>query len=96
MSITDETRRQSYGTVLPITAVRKRIIITILNECGQLTAREIAIELLRRGIAPSEERNFTSPRLTELRADGKVYEAGKKVCQITGRLVTVWTAHKEV
>lgn len=37
-----------------------------------MTAREIALELFKRGVTPNPERNHTAPRLTELREAGKV------------------------
>ena len=66
------------------------MILDILENHGELTAQEIATELHRRGYIPSDERNFTAPRLTELRKDGKVTPVGKKICDKTGRTVTVW------
>jgi len=97
MKITNETRRESYDAVLPQTAARRRVILEILqqNEKG-LTAREISRELFRRGLAPSEERNFAAPRLTELEQSGLVRGIGKRVCGMTGRNVTVWAAVGEV
>lgn len=68
----------------------KKMILDILHISGELTAQELATELYKRGYIPSDERNFTSPRLTELRKDGKVQPVGKKLCNKTGRKVTVW------
>ena len=31
-----------------------------------MTAKEIAVEMYKKGYIPSDERNFTAPRLTEL------------------------------
>ena len=92
MNITDETRRESYRSVLKTVTARQDIILKILQECGDMTAQEIACELHRRGLTPNGERNFSAPRLTELKKAGKVRTAGKKICCRTGRTVTVWSA----
>lgn len=52
MEITKETRRESYGAAKQDAAARRRVILEILTERGQLTAREVAAELYRRGITP--------------------------------------------
>lgn len=96
MDITKETRRESYGAAKQDAAARRRVILEILTERGQLTAREVAAELHRRGITPSDERNYSAPRLTELKAAGQVEVTGKKICDCTGRSVAVWAVTKEV
>ena len=90
MDIPKETRLESYGQITPIVEIRKKMIIETLHTHGELTAQELATELYKRGYIPSDERNFTAPRLTELRKDGKVTPVGKKLCDKTGRTVTVW------
>jgi len=95
MSITEETRRQSYQAVLLTLTERQENVLRILKQCGGMTAQEIAAELHRRGITPSDERNFAAPRLTELAAIGLVWTAGKKICGKTGRKVAVWSAVRE-
>jgi predicted ArsR family transcriptional regulator len=96
MNIPKETRRESYDAAIQEAATRRRVILEILTERGQLTAREVAAELHRRGITPSGERNFAAPRLTELKEAGKIEASGKKICDLTGRSVAVWTVKKEV
>ena len=93
---TQETRRESYEIIKPDAAARRRVILEILaeNENG-MTAREIAGELHRRGITPTNERNYAAPRLTELYQAGKVKTSGKKPCPQSGRNVAVWTAFKQ-
>ncbi|MDR1565109.1 MAG: DNA gyrase [Oscillospiraceae bacterium] len=95
MSITEENRRESYQAILPTLTERQKNVLQILQECGDLTAQETADELHRRGITPTDERNFAAPRLTELADTGLVAAVGKKICNKTGRKVTVWTAAKE-
>lgn len=90
MSITKETRRESFYAILPTLTQRQRTVLQILRECGDLTAQEIASELFRRRITPTDERNFAAPRLTELCDMGAVKAFGKKKCAKTGRNVTVW------
>lgn len=96
MDIPKETRRESYGAAMQDAAARRHIILEILTENGGMTAREVAAELHRRGITPSNERNFAAPRLTELKAAGKIEVTGKKICDYTGRSVAVWVVKKEV
>jgi len=92
MDIPKETRLESYEQISLFAELRKKIILEILHDFGELTAQEIATKLYKRGYTPSDERNFTAPRLTELRKDGKVTPVGKKHCAKTGRKVTVWAA----
>ena len=97
MNIPKETRRESYNAVMQDAAARRRVILEILTEhSGGMTAREVAAELHRRGITMSIERNFAAPRLTELKEAGKTEASGKKICDYTGRSVTIWAAKKEV
>ena len=91
-NITKETRRESYHAVLPTLTERQKTVLQILNDCGDMTAQEIATELWRRGITPTDERNFSAPRLTELSDKGLVKAVGKKICGKTGKKVTVWSA----
>ena len=95
MDISQETRRESYEAVKQDAAARRRVILDILTENGGMTAREVSAELHRRGITPTDERNYAAPRLTELCKAGKVTTTGKKICPQTGRNVAVWTVRKE-
>ena len=93
--ITDTTRRESCEAAKQDTAARRRVILEILTEHGGMTAREVAGELHRRGITPTDERNFAAPRLTELKEAGKIHAVGKKICAHSGRSVAVWAVRKE-
>ena len=95
-NITKETRRESYNAVLPTLTVRQKTVLQILKDCGDMTAQEIAAELKQRGITPTDERNFSAPRLTELADMGLVRTVGKKICGKTGKNVSVWSATVEV
>ncbi|HZJ77705.1 MAG TPA: DNA gyrase [Clostridia bacterium] len=91
-AITKETRRESYYTVLTTLTERHKAVLTILKECGDMTAQDIATELYSRGITSTDERNFAAPRLTELADKGLVQAVGKKICSKTGRKVSIWSA----
>lgn len=90
VDIPKETRLESFEQISLVADIRKRVIIDVLIEYGELTAQELATVLYKRGFIPSDERNFTAPRLTELRKAGEVKPADKKFCAKTGRKVTVW------
>jgi repressor of nif and glnA expression len=95
MTITDETRCESYAAVNEDAAARRRVILTILAESAEgMTAREVAAELHRCGITPTGERNYSAPRLTELREAGAILTVGKRICAQTGRNVAVWAVRK--
>ena len=94
-NITKETRRESYHAVLPTLTARQETILQILKDCGDMTAQEIATELHRRGITPTDERNFSAPRLTELADMGLVLAVKKKICEKTGKRVSVWSVVME-
>ena len=93
--ITETTRRDSFNAATQDAATRRRVILEILTEHGGMTAREVSAELHRRGITPSDERNYAAPRLTELYKDGKVICTSKRQCPLTKRYVAVWTVRKE-
>ena len=94
MNIPQETRRESHKAAKQDAAARRRVILEILTERGGMTAREVAGELHRRGITPTDERNFSAPRLTELYKDGKITVTGKRICPQTGRNVAVWAVRR--
>ena len=65
-------------------------IVEILWGGKEMTAKEIAVEMCNRGYIPTSERNFTSPRLTELSQKGIVEPIGKQKCEYTGKTVAVY------
>ena len=65
-------------------------IIECLKETPEMTAKEIAVRMQRKGYIPTSERNFTAPRLTEMAQKGIVEPVGKKVCSYTGKKVAVY------
>jgi hypothetical protein len=92
--VTAKTLREGYGKARPCAAARRRVIIEILAGGGGMTAREVSAELYRLGITPTGERNYSAPRLTELKEAGQIEAVGKKVCSQTGRNVAVWALRK--
>ena len=85
--ITYETRTESYEKV------DKTLRYSQILECldgKEMTAKEIAVEMKNRGYIPSDERNFVSPRITELMYKGIVEPTEKKKCSYTGKTVSVY------
>ena len=91
MKITMETRRMAYDEILETLGPRYRAILEELKESGEATARELALALWQKGQIPTPERNFVHPRLTELMTAGIVEATEKKKCQITGKMVAIYT-----
>lgn len=90
---TFETRQEAHGSV----DKKKRYlqIIECLKECPEMTAKEIAVMMMRKGYIPTSERNFTAPRLTEMSQKGIVEPIGKKKCQFTGHTVAVYALREQ-
>jgi len=85
--ITYETRSESYEKV------DKNLRYSQILEClsdKEMTAKEIAVEMHNKGYIPTDERNFTAPRLTELSIKGIVEPINKKKCTYTGKTVSVY------
>ena len=78
-------RKVRYGQILEILKKSKT----------PMTAKEIAIEMFRKFLIPSDERNFTAPRLTELSKKGIVEPVDKIYCQYSGKLVTRYQIREE-
>lgn len=86
---TYETRYEANESVDK--QARYKQIIEILQEYPSgLTAKEIAIEMCKRGYTPTAERNFASPRLNEMMKVGILEPIGKTKCRYTGRMVSVF------
>lgn len=81
---TFETRRESNESI-----DREKRYEQILNilKGKTMTAKEVAVEMNRRGFVPTSERNFAAPRLTELVKLGMVNVVGKKTCEYTSKKV---------
>lgn len=85
---THETRRESYETVDK--QKRYRQILEIMKELDKpLTAKEIAVEMYKRGYAYTDERNVAAPRITELLKKGILDCSKTKVrCMYSGKMVS--------
>lgn len=86
--ITHETRQLSFADIQDKTKIRYIQILNRLNK--PKTAKELAVELFELGYIPSTERNYTAPRLTELKKMGYVKATDKKKCEYTGKTVAVY------
>ena len=86
--ITLDTRAEAHEKV----DKKKRYsqIIECLIECPEMTAKECAVMMMKKGYIPTSERNFVAPRLTEMGHAGIVEPIGKKICSFTGKKVSVW------
>ena len=85
--ITFDTRAEAHEQV---DKARRYFEILEVLDGKEMTAKEIAVEMKKRGYIPTDERNFTAPRLTELSIKGIVEPIGKKTCQYTGKTVSVY------
>ena len=65
-------------------------ILSILKDGVELTADDIASEMVRLGYVRHHDRNYVHPRLTELMYKGKVEIVGKEISAYTGRKVSVY------
>lgn len=72
---------------------RYREILECLGN-NEMTAKEISNEMYLKGYIPTNERNFTSPRITELLIKGVLEEVGSKKCSWTGKTVTIFKRRK--
>lgn len=90
---TRQTRRESYDSIAPETSKRGALILDVLGD-SKMTVDEIVYELMSRREIPAYDRNFVAPRLTELKAAGKVEVVGKRASGRTGKKVAVWARTK--
>ena len=92
---TFETRRASYESVDK--AKRYRQIIRIMQDLDKpMTAKEIAVEMKKRGYAYTDERNVSAPRITELLEKGILDCSKTKVrCEYSGKMVSQFVLRRE-
>lgn len=72
-------------------SLRDMVLELIRDEA--MTANEIAAVLADRGQQVS--RSDVGPILTKAQAAGKIRNAGKRACSVTGRSAIIWTAESE-
>lgn len=96
MGITLKNRREAYENIKPKRDNRKAMILEVLQsgDPGGMTAEEVAQRLLQDGKIPYIDPNFTRPRLTELKEDGKVEVVGKRRSAATNRNTAIWKVVK--
>ena len=87
--VTFETRQLSFEDIKPKRKKRYEEILDRLMS-GPKTAKEIAVELFELELIPSTERNYTAPRLSELKEMGLVRAIDKIKCKYTGKTVAVF------
>ena len=87
LKLTTKTRRESNEKV--DREKRYSQVISILKG-RTMTAKEVAVEMNMRGFAPTSERNFAAPRLTELVHHGLVEVVGKRKCQYSNKMVAMY------
>ena len=92
--ITENTRNASYNKIKAKIPDRKTLILQILED-GPKTAHEIVQKLLSLGYIKYYDRNFVSPRLTELKDEDLIETVGTKYETMTDRTVSIWSL-KEV
>ena len=95
---TYETRAESHEKVDKQKRYSQIIECLLEADKGQergLTAKECAVMMMQKGYIPTSERNYVSPRLTELGQQGRVEPIGKKICSFTGKKVSVWALREE-
>lgn len=72
-------------------------ILTILRSSIEpLTSFEIAMILFKNGFVDRIDRNYVSPRMTEMCQIGITEPVGKKYCSVTGRFVTAYQIREAV
>jgi hypothetical protein len=94
LTITNETKRESYESIQPLLGQRQLEVYTVLRSYGPFgaTANELATLMAVFGYFPKPERNFVHPRLNELVEMGRVEVAGKRKCNVSGRTCAVYRA----
>lgn len=88
-AITKATRINSYRKTEK-QPLRQLVLETLGNY--ELTAREIAIEMHKRGLIAYPARAVIQPRITELVESGELKAIGEKMDEMTQRNVAVYKA----
>lgn len=91
---TKETRRESYAAILPKVSKRSTLILDTLGD-REMTASELAEELVKAGIVPYFNRNYVAPRLTEMKDMGVVETCGRRKATRSNATEAVWRRVKK-
>ena len=94
VSITEETRRESYEK-LDSNTLRMKIVSLLKEKDRAMSAGEIARIMYMKDYIPFPVRQAVAPRLTELEADGVVMVAGKVYDHETKRNVAAYRLVEE-
>lgn len=85
-----ETRQMSFEDIKPQKITKYMQILEILSN-KEMTAREIELEMNRRGYSTYFDMNHVRPRLTELVKEyRKVCECGIKIDNLTKKKVAIY------
>lgn len=87
--ITRETRQLSFEDINKNKRKRYEQILEILKG-KEMTAKEVAVEMKNREYTDSADRNYSHPRLKELVDMGYVEVVGKRICEYTSKMVSVY------
>ena len=90
MSITYQTRNNSYEAIQGQMTTRQEQCVSYLRTNGESTANELADKMFRDGLTENFQRNYAHPRLNELVSYGLVEVVGKKKDRFSGRTVAVY------
>lgn len=92
--ITSDCRRTANEKV---DRIKRYIQIRNILKGKTMTAKEIAVEMYKKGYTDSPERNYSAPRLTELEMKYRLVKVvGKKKCQYTGKMVSIYQLVEDV
>lgn len=86
--IQDTSIKAYRQDALPTLSERQEAVVGALEALGTATNSELAHRL-------NWSINRVTPRVYELRKAGRVIEAGKRPCKITGRTAYEWILSKE-
>lgn len=74
---------------------RNDILFVLKNTTKPMTSWEIVEDLFFLGKVDRVDRNYVSPRLTEMCQDGTIEPVGRQLCRVTGRNVTAYQIRSE-
>lgn len=90
MSITEQTRNESYDELRKSLPSKQEVVMFILNHSDEMTAREVAEDMFHMGFTNTRERNNAQPRLNELVKKNLVEVVGKTHDKVTNRNVALY------
>ncbi|PFT50850.1 MULTISPECIES: hypothetical protein [Bacillus cereus group] len=92
---TMETRKSSYDEIKESLSERQKNVFNELTKYKDgATASELAMNMWKKDVIKTPDRNNVHPRLNELVEKGVVTVEGKRECSVTGKTVAIYTAPK--